>query len=110
MATQYTGHLYADAVHYAMTNAMAPAAPAARMERMRELLYGLAQTIPCAWNTLARKTLENREGSIDRIVYELSLDMGQGCDPIRYHVLNSVLLVALTIKQMTMSTGRVLSV
>jgi hypothetical protein len=107
MPMQYTGHIYADAVHYAMTNAMAASpSPAARVTGLRELLYDLAQSIPAAWQTATREVLEQRESSIDQIVHKLSIDLGYATEPIRYNVLSSVLLVALTIKQMTSAAQR----
>lgn len=104
---QYTGHIYADAVHYAMTNAMAASSSLAVREMgLRELLYELAQSIPASWQTASRELLSQREASIDRIVHMLSIDLGYATEPIRYNVLSSVLLVALTIKQMTSAAQR----
>jgi hypothetical protein len=106
MPMQYTGHIYADAVNYAMMNAL-NAAPSqvARVRGLWELLYELAQSIPLSWQTSSRVVLERREASIDCVITELSVDLGQAIEPIRYHVLSSVLLVALTIKQMTNGIG-----
>jgi hypothetical protein len=107
MPMQYTGHIYADAVNYAMMNALnASPSQVARVRGMWELLYELAQSIPTSWQTASREVLEQRELSIDRIIQELSIDVAQSTEPIRYHVLSSVLLVALTIKQMTNGVGR----
>ncbi len=99
---QYTGHLYSDAVHYAMTSAISRGETLhSRIAGLWELLYELGPSIPTAWNTLSRTTLERGESSLDRIVFELSKDVAYAVEPARYHVLTSVLVVALTIKQMT---------
>ncbi|MDP4234385.1 MAG: hypothetical protein Q8921_11345 [Bacteroidota bacterium] len=101
MAMEYSGHLYSDAVHYAMTNAISRGDTLpTRIDSLWELLYGLGPSIPKAWNTLSRSSLERGERSIDRVVFELSNDVAYSIDTVRYHVLSSVLLVALTIKQM----------
>ena len=90
-----------DAVHYAMTRAIARGETLhTRIDGLWELLYGLGPSIPTAWNTRSRGTLERGERSIDRVVFELSNDVAYSVESARFHVLSSVLLVALTIKQM----------
>ena len=107
MPMQHTGHIYTDAVNYAMMNTLSAApSPVARVRGLWELLYELAQSIPVSWQTASRSVLERREASIDCVISELSIDLGQAIEPIRYNVLSSVLLVALTIKQMTYGVQR----
>ena len=72
-----------------------------RLARLRELLYSLANSIPQSWGTRARTTLAAHEPSIDSVITALSMDMYDNPDLTRYQILSSILLVALTIKQMS---------
>ncbi len=74
---------------------------AQRVDRLFELLYSLADSIPESWKTAARTTLERRECSIERIVRVLSRDVAEHPEFSEYFVLSSVLLLALTIKQLS---------
>ncbi len=93
--------LYSEAVDLAASNVLSDHA-ASRKDRARqltELLYSLGTTIPESWQTSARKVLYARERSIDRILNALSKDVGDNPYHLRYQVLSSVLLLALTVKQ-----------
>jgi hypothetical protein len=72
-----------------------------RLARLRELLYSLANSIPESWYTESRPVLTRREHSIDYIIEALTIDMYENEDLTRYQILSSILLVALTIKQMS---------
>ena len=72
-----------------------------RANRLLDLLHGFAQAIPDSWGTGVRRLLVHQERSIDYIVRVLSLDVKRNPEPQRYQVLSSVLLLALTIKQMS---------
>ena len=72
-----------------------------RMLRLRELLYSLAVSIPESWGTQTRILLSRREASIDALVNALTMDMYENPDPPQYQVLSSIMLLALTIKQMS---------
>ena len=94
--------MYSDAVHYAASQVLLDAAftKQTQVERLRELLYSLASTIPEAWGTRSRAILIRRDSSIERVVRTLASDLYNNSEPSRYLVLSSVQLLALTIKQM----------
>jgi hypothetical protein len=94
---------YPEAVNYAANLVIAEKAVTRthRLARLRELLYGLAKSIPEAWGTDARAVLERHEPSIDQIISAITMDMYDNQELVRYQVLSSILLVALTIKQMS---------
>ena len=98
----YTCSNYSEAVNHAANLLLADRAAqrAQRIENLFDLLHSLAATIPESWGTETRAMLANREPSIDRIVEALSMDVAEHPDLSDYFVLSSVLLLALTIKQL----------
>jgi hypothetical protein len=94
---------YSEAVNYAANLVLTDRAAqrAQRVERLLDLLHSLAHTIPEAWGTKSRPILTRRERSIERIVQVLSLDVAEHPELSEYFVLSSVLLLALTIKQLS---------
>ena len=99
----YNCYNYTDAVHYAANLVLMDrtAVRSQRIERLFELLYSLAESIPVSWGTTSQAMLARREGSIERIVQSLSFDVVEHQEYSNYSVLSSVLSVALSIKQLT---------
>lgn len=94
---------YSEAVNYAANLVLTDLAAqrAQRIERLLDLLHSLAFTIPESWKTKSRGMLARRESSIERIVQALSIDVAEHPELSEYFVLSSVLLLALTIKQLS---------
>lgn len=93
---------YSEAVNFAASLVLTDrsAQRTQQIERLLDLLHSLALTIPEAWGTKSRAVLANRERSIERIVQALSMDVADHPQLSEYFVLSSVLLLALTVKQL----------
>ena len=99
----YHTSLYSEAVDTAASNVLRnDATPRKdRARQLTELLYSLGPSIPESWHTSARTVLDRRERSIDRILHALSKDVCDNPHHTRYDVLSSVMLLALTVKQVS---------
>jgi hypothetical protein len=99
---RYNCSNYSEAVNYAANLVLTDRAVqrTQRVERLFDLLHSLGHTIPEVWGTRSRAILARRERSIERIVQSLSIDVAEHPDLSEYFVLSSVLLLALTIKQL----------
>jgi hypothetical protein len=99
---QYSHYRYSDAVHFAANQVLAQTSfsPQSRTDQLCELLYSLAPTIPETWPTLSRGLLARREPAIEIVIDALGRDLQENTDSSRYLVLSSVLMLALTIKQL----------
>ena len=99
---QYSYYRYSDAVHFAANQVLAQTSfsPQSRTDQLSELLYSLAPTIPETWATRSRGLLARREPSIEIVIDALGRDLQDNAKTSRYLVLSSILLLALTIKQL----------
>jgi hypothetical protein len=96
---QYS-YTYSDAVHFAAESALRTYPFASRSEHLRELLYGLGNTIPEAWSTSTRQLLAGREACIELLLEGIRSDLGGDYESYRYQVLSSILQLALMVKQL----------